>query len=90
MFLGYNLINDITMEGNEVGINATIFDGSTNIFGLSFEDKTLSKLTIYRPLEMFHLCSKKSWITFPKKMNYNISHSHSSVGNETIKIIPTI
>jgi len=84
------LINNIAMEGNEVRINATIFDGSIKIFGLSCEDKTLSKLTIFRPLEMSHLCSKKSWVTFPKKLNYTISHSHSSVGSKTIKIIPTI
>ncbi len=48
-----DIINNIAMEGNEVKINATIFDGFTNMFGLSFEKKKNSKLTIFRPLEHF-------------------------------------
>lgn len=48
-----DIINNIAMEGNEVKIKVTIFDGFTNMFGLIFEKNIFSKLTIFRPLEHF-------------------------------------
>jgi hypothetical protein len=39
-----DIINNISMEGNEVKRNVTIFDGFTNMFGLSFEKKNLFQI----------------------------------------------